>query len=551
MAKCLGDIAVPVRIISARARVTRIVSAFFDDDACRAFVIAEQGKPVGLVRRAAIMEMAAGAGPDSLEGLRAEDLARRKLHFADADMSINRLAKMHETMGADGFDPDIVVVKGGRVAGFVCIERLAIALADQNAGRARQVSALQQQLADRPEPVISAPVTPEKPDLPSNHDMLAVLAHEIRTPLTGIMGLADMLAARKLDGETRVLAETIVRSGKTLDRIVTDTLDYARLGAGRLVKTAEQHDLADLVQELRALWAPQADRRSLSLSVRHMPDMPSLIKVDIGRVRQIVNNLISNALKFTSKGGVTATIGAHTMGEQLILSIEVADTGPGISDVDKARLFEPFETQNDQDTPVRGWGLGLTISNAMANHLGGSLSVADNPGGGTAFNLLVPVERVRPTLVKTVPAPRSGKFTLGAALIVEDHEPCAYMITEALENAGWTIERVKTVAEAIARVARQRFQVILSDLHLPDGHASELTTMLRERPNLNICTPLIAVTADVASTNEQIRMIYGFDRVVRKPAQGPALVASVADVLMADAAGTLREPPFLRGRLAG
>ncbi len=547
MPKRLGDIARPARIISAKARLSRIIRAFHADTDCRAFILARDGKPVGLIHRAAAMELAAASTPEALETLRAGDLTTKELQFADANMTVERLIGLNADQDRD-FDPDIVVVQDGRVAGFICVEQLTFSLAEQAAKREGRIRHLQKQLTEA-EKAPPAPATPAAAQRPAQaeHTLLATLAHEIRTPLTGMMGLAEMLATKKLDAEAQDLAETIVRSGQNLDRIVTDTLDFARLGAGRLAVSDEPSDMNIFAEDLRALWMAQSKRRDLSLTIHVSHDVPTYIKTDTARLQQIVNNLISNALKFTRQGGISVRIATHALGEQLMLSIEVADTGRGIPDADKERLFSAFETEEGNPT-VKGWGLGLTICNAMANHLGGSLTVSDNPGGGSVFTLLAPVKRVRPELVATA-RPKSGKFVLGSALLIEDHEASAFIIEDALSTAGWVVQRVANLADAETALQRTLFQVVLTDLHLPDGHAGTLSERIRGGLGLNAATPLIAVTADIASSDEQIRRFYGFDRVVRKPVQGPALVASIADVLMAGSAGKL-DKPDLRGRLA-
>ena len=363
-----------------------------------------------------------------------------------------------------------------------------------------------------------------------------------------MMGLAEMLTARKLDSESRKIAETIHQSGQALDRIVTDTLDFGRLGAGKLKLNIEPADLSDLANELRSLWAPQSRRRGLSLMVGLSPDVPSLVKIDMGRIRQIVNNLVSNALKFTARGGVMVSIAVHPVAGRNMLSVEVADTGSGIPDKDKARLFKAFETGSEPGERLPGWGLGLSISNALAKHLDGNLLVADNPAGGAVFTLLVPVEKARPAELVSGARVKSGRFALGEALLIEDHEPSAFIVTDALTTAGWGVTRAKSLAAARKLTGTKKFQVILTDLHLMDGHAGPFVETLRAG-GLNKNQPIAAITADVSGSVDQVCRAQGFDRVIRKPIQGPALVASLADLLMSHAAGKPSRPA-LRGRLA-
>jgi len=342
-----------------------------------------------------------------------------------------------------------------------------------------------------------------------------------------------------------------VRSSQTLDRILTDTLDYAQLEAGKLTVRSKPADLTKLAEDLRALWGMEASRRGLALRVGFIPDGPHQVQTDLDRIRQIANNLISNALKFTRQGEVNVTLSTQTLGETMMMTLSVADTGRGLTPPQRERFMQVFETGPEIDG-VKGWGLGLSISRALAGALGGELSYANNPKGGSVFTLCLPVQRVAPIRKAADPVapPKRGKFELGDVLLVEDHEASAIIVIDALEQAGWTVHHAGTLHAAESYVGLTNFQAIITDLHLPDGNSIKFINELRRRGGLNMSTPVIALTADVSEQRRQECVTMGADRALKKPIAGPELVATVADVLMSRAAGHTSSVQ-LRGRLAG
>ncbi|MEL7541675.1 MAG: ATP-binding protein [Pseudomonadota bacterium] len=373
----------------------------------------------------------------------------------------------------------------------------------------------------------------------------------LSTPLTAIMGLSEMLAGKVRDEYEKDLAQTIVRSSHTLDRILTDTLDFARLEAGKLNVNKEAADLTELTDDLRRLWASEASRRGLALRIGFIPDGPHYVQTDLGRVRQIANNLISNALKFTKEGEISTTLSTQSLGGALMLTLSVADTGRGLTPKQRERFMKVFEKGPEIDG-VKGWGLGLTISRALATGLGGDLTYADNPKGGSVFTLSIPVERVSNTATKLdEPAtPKRGKFELGDILLVEDHEASAMIVINALEQAGWTVHHAGTLHAAESYVALTKFQAVITDLHLPDGNSMNFIDGLRRQGGVNAATPVIALTADTTESRRQACLAVGADRAMKKPVTGPELVATIADVLMSRAAGHVSTVE-LRGRMAG
>ncbi len=542
----VADLAEKVRLISAQTPMSDLVQLLLAETDCEWLTVVQDRKPAGLISRSAVMELSASSTDAALSVLTVGEFVPRDVFRINGDLSAAQVALEHQGNDYLKLRGGAMVTQGRRYLGVVTLPQLLKAVAMENAARARAMK----QDTGIPEPAEDAP--PLSADIATSvrdtQYLLATLAHEVRTPLTGMMGLAEMLAGRIQDAETRDIAETIVRSGDTLDRILKDTLDYVSLESGKISIDPEPADLTDLVNDLRRLWSVQSSRRGLSLRVGFTPKGVQRVSVDLGRVRQIVNNLVSNALKFTRQGGVSVTIGTQTLGQDLMLCVEVADTGRGIAGSEKERLFRAFEKgQMPEDAP--GWGLGLTISHSLARHLGGQLSLADNPGGGAVFTLMVPVTACEMKPVKATRTLKSGRFSLGEVLVIEDHEACAMVVISALEKAGWVVQQTASLAQAEEMLSAQSFQAILTDLHLIDGSALTLIDSIRQRAGPNADTPILAMTADITAGTRQACLAMGADRALSKPIQGPALVATLADVLMARAAGDLSVPQ-LRGRIA-
>jgi len=536
MPVCLGDFVDKAKPISATAPLSRVIELFQNDADAQYFILVRDKRPAGLISRTHAFEFAVSTGDESLERLPIGDLVTARALILKASTTVRDFIKKAGIQINALMARGCIIVEDKRFKGVLSPGRLQDALIASFA-----------ETDQIPAPIsASAPAKSETAYSP----LLGTLAHEIRTPLTAIMGLSEMLSTRIKDDHNKDIAQTIVRSSQTLDRILTDTLDYASLEAGKLKICNEKADLSELADDLRRLWSNEASRRGLSFRVGFVPDGPPQIETDIGRVRQIAGNLISNALKFTREGEVSVTISTPTVGQTLMLNLTVTDTGRGLSEDQRERFMKVFEKGPDE-TGAKGWGLGLTISRALAKALGGQLRHTDNPNGGSVFTLSMPVKAMLKDSANWMEQakPKRGKFQLGDVLLVEDHEASAMVVINALEHAGWTVHHAGTLHAAESYTMLTKFQAILTDLHLPDGNAMSFIDGLRSRGGLNAQTPIVALTADISDGRRQACLAMGADRALKKPIAGPELVATIADVLMSRAAGHTPSVE-LRGRLA-
>lgn len=535
----LGALAEPVVYIPRQMRLTEVVQRFARAPQQQNLVVTEEGAPTGLVSRLRALELAITAKSDTLGALTASDMAEPVL-VLDATMPAALVAIQHQADGYAKLQNGGLVSKAGKTLGHFSLATLLQAVARENAARAKAMKKLSetasaiQQKAEVPSSTHCAPAsTDETAPVWPDADLMATLAHEVRTPLTGMIGLAEMLVKRLRDTEQRGMAEAIMRSGGALDRILHDTLDLASLKAGKLEVNAEPANVSDLVIDLRRLWSAQADAKGLSFNVSLLADGPYRVEADLGKVQQVANNLISNALKFTETGGVDVLVSTHDEEGDLSLTVEVCDTGPGLTPAQKNDVFRAFNKGNALKGEP-GWGLGLSISKGLSSHLGGTLTVEDNPQGGSVFTMSIPVNSAR-SKVTTLPktsGPRYGKFNLGEVLLVEDHEPSAMVLRDALEEAGWTVHHAHSLAAAEACLRRSAFQAVLTDLHLMDGSALTLIESIRYRGVAGPDVPVLALTADTSPRTSESATARGADRVVQKPVRGPELVAHLADIVV-------------------
>ena len=359
---------------------------------------------------------------------------------------------------------------------------------------------------------------------------LAMMSHELRTPLNGVLGMARALERTPLDTRQTGYVSTILRSGDGLLAILNDVLDISKIEAGRMDLEVATFDLKDLGDQAVDLWSETATGKGLRLVCEADPDLPALVLGDENRVRQIVLNLISNALKFTERGEVRVDLraapGADGDGG---VEICVSDSGIGMTDDQVNALFRPF-AQADASTARRygGTGLGLAICRKLAGMMGGEISVTSEFGRGSAFRVWLPlpaetagpVEHVAP---EDLPPLR---------ILVADDNPINLAVARAvLEAAGATIETACDGSEALERLRIEAFDVVLMDVHMPVMDGIEAVGRIRDGQAGRSDVPIIALTAD-AMPGEATRLkALGFDALQHKPVQPGALIAAIAEVL--------------------
>ncbi len=380
---------------------------------------------------------------------------------------------------------------------------------------------------------------------------LANMSHEVRTPMTAILGYADALAEDGLREEERPeIVETIRRNGRRLLAILDDVLDVSKIEAGRFDVERVPCSLVEQVEETLSLLRGRAQEKGLALSVDYLFPLPETISSDAGRLRQILMNLVSNAIKFTESGGVRLTVFASEVDSRAArVHVEVVDDGIGIAAESLPRLFQPF-VQADSSMTRRfgGTGLGLAISKRLAQMLGGDIEVASTPGAGSRFHLWLdpgPLAGVRllhaPTRAADTPevAPESHAPALrGRELLAEDTRDTRVLLRHVLTRAGLAVEIAENGREALekalaARGADEPFDVVLMDMQMPVLDGYDATRALR---SAGYTLPIVALTAHTMAGEREKCLAVGCDDYASKPNDRALLLAVVRRCLEKTAA---------------
>jgi len=358
---------------------------------------------------------------------------------------------------------------------------------------------------------------------------LAMMSHELRTPLNGVLGMARALQRTDLDHRQTGYVDTILRSGDGLMAILNDVLDISKIEAGRMDLDVAPFDLRALAGQTVELWAEGAAAKSLALTCEAEADTPELVLGDETRVRQVMMNLVSNALKFTEKGSITIRLRAAPAADgDGGVEIVVSDTGIGMSPEQVSALFRPYFQAEGGAKKYGGTGLGLAICRKLTSMMGGEISVMSEPGSGSAFRVWLPLPAAEP-------APETATDPEGLPalrILVADDNPINQAVARAvLEAAGAVVETASDGAQALERLRFEAFDVVLMDVHMPHMDGIEAVGRLRAGQSGSANIPVVALTADAMPGEESRLKALGFDALQHKPVQPAALIAAIMQVL--------------------
>jgi len=472
--------------------------------------VVEHGRPVGLVERNAfLLKIASAFG-------HAQYAKRPILHVMDpepavveAGVSIDALCDVLLTGGPAALMRGFIVTREGRYHGVGTAGSLLQAVNELQRQRNLELTEQARVLADtRTQAVASAR---------AKSQFLTIMARELRTPMNGVLAVAELLRRQPLNTQSHAHINTIVESSENLLRILQDALDLSRAEAGELELHPTATPLRALMDDVQTTWAPRASRDNVTLMVSYEGDTELAAVMDGVRVAQLFNNLIGNALTFARNGVVEAGLKAIAEGDRIRLEARVRDDGTGI-DLDRVdAIFEPFVQGSGQD----GAGLGLAICRQIVDRMGGQIWAENNPGRGATFAFDLDVERTEVEATQRANVEHLGgesdRANTPHILIVDDNATNRVVAQALCEMFGCTSETAEDGVEALEAVQERRFDLILMDIKMPRMDGVQATQAIRALTGPARDIPIVALTANADPEDAKKYLTIGMAAVVEKP----------------------------------
>ncbi len=411
-----------------------------------------------------------------------------------------------------------------RIEAEQLLEAKSRELYDANTALRKQAESLEEAIRQRTADFEAARIQAEAANA-AKSVFLATMSHEIRTPLNGVLGMAEALNDTSLTLAQRDMLNVVLHSGRLLQTVLNDILDLSKIEAGKYEIEEVAFNLLDTVRSVEAMFALKAQEKGLDLKIVFGPGADGWIRGDPDRLRQILGNLVSNAIKFTSKGSVHVSIDICAVNDRHELFLIVADTGKGISSEERDRLFKPYEQSNSAiSREFGGTGLGLSISRRFCQLMHGDLSVESNACGGATFTARF---RVSPAQPPKLVSDRNHQDDLKRLLLerplrilaAEDNKTNQLVLRSLLNSLDLTLEIVSDGSALIAAWEQRRPDLILMDIQMPIMNGQEATAAIRhaECKRKITRTPIIALSANMMRHHEIEYRKIGMDGCVPKP----------------------------------
>ncbi|SFK44879.1 ATP-binding protein [Caulobacter sp. UNC279MFTsu5.1] len=385
------------------------------------------------------------------------------------------------------------------------------ALMDVTEARAREVALLDAKL--RAEAAAEAKA-----------EFLANMSHEIRTPLTAINGFSSLLSdLHDLPPDAGLYVRRVKTAGMTLLTVVNDILEFSKLESGHVALSPQPFAVAPFLDDVMALFAEQARAKSLALSLDLDPGVPAALEADANRLRQVIVNLVSNAIKFTETGEVRLSV-RHADG---VLRVSVRDTGCGVPEDKRDGLFQRFfQIDGSNSRRYGGTGLGLSICKGLVELMGGSITMESAPGGGSIFAFDIHAQEAAPAPTG-VSAERAGPVARAQILVVDDVAVNRELVRAMLQAVGHEVSEAASASEALRLTACERFDLILMDLQMPEVDGFAAARAVRAQDSANRDTPIIALSADVLPEHVEASAQAGMNGHIGKPISPLELLGAI------------------------
>ena len=471
--------------------------------------VVDNGRPVGLIERNAfLLKIAAPFGHALYSGRPVLHLMDEEPAVVEAGVSIDAFCDILLKSGPGALMRGFIVTRQGRYHGVGTAVSLLQAVNDRQRRQNEELAEQARILGDaRTQALASAR---------AKSQFLAIMSHELRTPMNGVLAVAELLRRQPLNAQAQAHVTTIVDSSETLLRILQDALDLSRAEAGELELHPEPTPLRALMDDVQSLWAPRASQDDVTLMVSYEGDTELAAVIDGVRVKQLFNNLISNALKFARNGIVEVGLKAAAVGDTIRLEARVRDDGPGVEPDRVDEIFDPFVHGSGPD----GAGLGLAICRQIVDRMNGRIWAENNPGRGATFAFDVDVPRTQAAAVapSNVESIGDGELLTNPHILIVDDNATNRVVAQALcEMFGCTSETAEDGLEALEAVQERRFDLVLMDIKMPRMDGVQATMAIRALEGPAGVLPIVALTANADPDDARKYIEIGMAAVVEKP----------------------------------
>lgn len=369
-------------------------------------------------------------------------------------------------------------------------------------------------------------------------EFLATMSHEIRTPMSGIIGMTTLLDETPLSAKQRDYVDSLDESATALHSLINDILDLSKLEAGKFNLDKEPFDLPKIIKGVHGMFTPIATKKGLSFVCNYDETLPTTFIGDGNRLRQILLNLISNAVKYTQNGGITVNVTPVSKDELICrVRIDVIDTGIGIKPQFLQQIFDPFY-QCKNDLKEEGTGLGTTIIQNLVKLMDGRVGINSTPGTGSTFWIEIPWEYSQPTETKSKDIDSNIQQAIItkpqkplSILVAEDSPINAKVITAFLEEAGHTVTHAENGELALSELMKGRFDIIIMDMRMPEMDGLEATRKWRQHEGSSAHTPIVALTANASQEDQQACHKAGMDSFLTKPVDKQKLYDVITELI--------------------